>query len=46
MADVLKKQGSRRDEIEEIMRDNCFRNALDKNNCMRCKELERLKLKT
>ena len=32
VADVLTKQGSRRDEIEEIMIVNYFRNTLDENN--------------
>ena len=33
VADVLTKQGSRRDEIEEIMMGNYFKNAFDVKNC-------------
>ena len=34
VADILTKQGSKRDEVDEIMVDNYFRNALDTKNCV------------
>ena len=37
---MLTKQGLRRKEIDEIMVDNYFRNALDVKNCIRHKEGE------
>ena len=40
VADVMTKQGSKRDEINEIMVEGYFRNALDEKNCVRCKEGE------
>ena len=35
VADVLTKQGSRSDEIKEIIIGNYFRNTLDEKNCVR-----------
>ena len=40
MADALTKQGSRRDEIEEMMMGNYYRNVLDKKDSVRYREGE------
>ena len=38
VADVLTKQGSKRDEVEEIMMGNYCKNALDEKNCVRYRD--------
>ena len=47
---MLTKQGLRREEIDEFMVDNYFRDALDVKNCVRYKEgdikIENLTTKT
>ena len=38
MADILTKQISRREVLNEIMIGNLFRNALDEKNCVRYRD--------
>ena len=40
IADVLTNTGSKRAEINEVMLEGCFRNALDERNCARYKNRE------
>ena len=40
IAEILTKQGSKRKEIDEIMLEGYFRNALDEKNCVKCKNKE------